>query len=107
MPWRSVSTFASSAGSVSTSTALSAASASSRRPSLQASAARISAASDGVGSSFSKNARTWPSGCAPMNCATGRPFLNAMTLGMDLMPKVADSSWFWSESTFTSLTRPS
>ena len=59
------------------------------------------------GNSVSKNARTCASGCAPMNCATARPSLNAITFGIERMPNAWLSSWLSSELIFTSFTRPS
>src|SRR5690606_681897 len=84
----------------------SACSASSTRPSSSSASARATAFSAADGNSFSKNARTWLSGSAPTNCATGRPSLNAITLGMERMLKAPAISGLSSELTLTSFTRP-
>ena len=60
----------------------------------------------GRGQELPENSRTCASGIAPMNCATARPSLNAMTFGIERMLNACESSGFSSELIFTSLTRP-
>ena len=75
-------------------------------PAEKAASAARRVSSPAEGTSCPKNSCTCGSGIAPMNCATARPSLNAMTFGIERILKACDSSGFSSELTFTSLTRP-
>src|SRR6478672_2132269 len=75
-------------------------------PLASASRAERCSMSAGFGMSRSRKARTKPSGCAPMNCATALPSTNATAYGMDLRLNDATSSGLVSAFTLTSLKRP-